>query len=241
MAVAMSSSWPRRSWPSRRMNRRSEIDLSWKVSAPESLTSPLEGSGLRKMNQAYAKYAGFQSVMGTTMRKGSRPTLSWLMTTAGRTLPISAPVDGSKSINQISPRVGCGGTVGLGLAAGAVPIEIILAVGVERGQLRVLVVFAGRDGGRAFKEDIPLLDGQSPDLGGRPPGYPCAKGRVVLRLGDEAGGLLAEDGVLNRWRPLLEGGGRPRCLGQPVQGCGIDPVDWMGLQGIQVLEDIRPA
>jgi hypothetical protein len=64
-------------------------------------------------------------VIGTTSRKGSRPTESRLITTAGRTFRISCPTAGSKSISQISPRFG----------VGAIDMKVFLAEGLKCGQL----------------------------------------------------------------------------------------------------------
>src|SRR5438105_5435471 len=55
------------------------------------------------MNQAKFAKVGFQSVTGTTILRGNRPTLSMLMTTAGLTFWISAPTAGSKRTFQTSP------------------------------------------------------------------------------------------------------------------------------------------
>src|SRR5947207_3413900 len=99
--------------------------------------------------------------MGTTMRSGSRPTVSRLITTAGRTLPISAPTGGSKFTNQTSPRFGCGRRPMGGLAAGTVAIKLILAEGVESGQIGVGAVFLGRNHRGRLQEDVALVDRQT--------------------------------------------------------------------------------
>src|SRR3982750_354239 len=97
--------------------------------------------------------------MGATIRRGRRPIASMLITTAGRIFWISAPTAGSKSISQISPRLG----------AGTLAMQVILAEGFEGGQFGVVpVVFLGPSGG-GFHDRIPLFLGKFPQFGRRPP------------------------------------------------------------------------
>src|SRR5687768_17067215 len=96
--------------------------------------------------------------MGTTNRSGSLPIVFMLTTTAGRIFWISAPIAGSKSISQISPRLG----------TGAVAMQVILAEGFEGGQRDVVpVVFLGPGGG-GLQDRIALLWRKLPQLGGSP-------------------------------------------------------------------------
>src|SRR5437016_4315646 len=92
------------------------------------------------------------------MRRGSRPTLSTLMTTAGRTLRISAPTAGSKSISHTSPRFG----------AGAFAMQVVLAESLEGGQFRPTAVFLFGLGGGGLQDGVALPGRQLAQLGGRP-------------------------------------------------------------------------
>ena len=53
------------------------------------------------VNQGSEAKDGCQSVIGTTIRSGKRPTALTLATTAGRSLRISAPTEGSNRTIQI--------------------------------------------------------------------------------------------------------------------------------------------
>src|SRR5438128_7956862 len=96
---------------------------------------------------------------GTTIRSSSRPTVSMLMTTAGRTFLISAPTEGSKSTSQISPRLG----------AGAVAIQIVLGKGFKGRQFRIVPVVVLCAGGGGMKNGVLLLPRQAAQLGRSPP------------------------------------------------------------------------
>src|SRR5437660_9803964 len=80
------------------------------------------------------------------------------MTTAGRTLRISAPTAGSKSINQTSPRFG----------VGTVDMEVILAEGFKGRQFRVVAVIFLSPGGGLRQDSVALLRRQFPQFGSRP-------------------------------------------------------------------------
>jgi hypothetical protein len=101
-------------------------------------------------NQGKKAYDGFQSVTGTTIRNGKRLIVSMLMTTAGRTFWISAPMAGSKSTSQISPRFG----------AGAFAIQVILAEGFKRRQVAIRSVLLLGSGGGGLHDGIALLGRQ---------------------------------------------------------------------------------
>src|SRR6185437_5246650 len=88
---------------------------------------------------------------------------SMLITTAGRTLRISAPTEGAKSTNHISPRLG----------AGAFAIQVILAKGFKRRQFGIGPVFFLRESSSGFQDGIPLLWRQLAQLG-RGPSFLCA-------------------------------------------------------------------
>src|SRR5262245_38099716 len=158
MAEATSSSCAAVTAPNRRTNRASDTDFVWKASAPESLLRPLLPSAGMRTNQGKLAYCGFQSVSGTTIRNGSRPIESRLITRAGRTFWISAPTDGSKSTSQTSPRLG----------VGAVDIQVPLAERLERGQGDVVAVLFFRGGGGRGEDGVPLLGRQATQLGRGP-------------------------------------------------------------------------
>lgn len=90
-------------FPSRFTNRFSEIERIWKQSAEEFLVSPfLELASILTI-QGATSYLWFQSVKGTIIFKGSLPKESSFTIMAGRVFFISAPIVGSRLINQISP------------------------------------------------------------------------------------------------------------------------------------------
>src|SRR6185437_12785722 len=117
-----------------------------------------DGCAVNSTNQGNATYRSCQSVTGTTIRSGSFPMLSMLMTTAGRILRISPPTEGSKLTSQISPRLG----------VGTVAMKIILPKCVEVSQ--VIVVYVNLFGtGRGGAQDCVALGlGKSPKLLGSP-------------------------------------------------------------------------
>src|SRR5438477_6973044 len=86
-----------------------------------------------------------------TIWRGRRPIPATVITTAGRTLRISAPTEGSKSTCQISPRLG----------VGAVDIEVILAKSFKGGQLRIVPVFLLQPGRLLGEDCLALFDRQS--------------------------------------------------------------------------------
>src|SRR5271166_2567976 len=103
-------------------NRVSDTDFTWNASAPEFFERPFSDAAGRKTNQERFPKSLFQSVTGTTIRRGRRPPMaSRLTTTAGRTLRIAAPAEGSKRTSQTSPLFG----------VGTVAMEVLLAASLE--------------------------------------------------------------------------------------------------------------
>src|SRR4051812_11208160 len=90
------------------------------------------------------------------MRRGNLPIESRLITRAGRSLRISAPVAGSKLTNQISPR--------LTLSGGAVAMEVCFAERLKVGQCcigRIVVLGEARG---SSKYSVALLRRQCTKL-----------------------------------------------------------------------------
>src|SRR5437879_4700028 len=83
---------------------------------------------------------------------------STLITRAGLTFWISAPVEGPKSTSQTSPRLG----------VGAVDIQVPLAERLERGQGGVVAVLFGGKSGGGGKDRVALVRGQAAQLGSAP-------------------------------------------------------------------------
>jgi hypothetical protein len=81
-----------------------------------------------------------------------------LTTTAGRTLRISAPTDGSKETVQISPLRG----------GRAFTIQIFLPKGLEVGQFRLIAVHSFRQSRRRLLDGIALRRGQLAEFRRRP-------------------------------------------------------------------------
>src|SRR5205085_4694979 len=109
-------------------------------------------------NQGNAPKAACQSVRGTTIRNGRRPTVSTLITTAGRSLRISAPTEGSKRTTQISP-LWC---------RRAFPMKVFLLKGLEIRKLWIGSVHLFCQGRSLFQDGIALGRRKSPQLRRRP-------------------------------------------------------------------------
>src|SRR5208337_5372361 len=108
IAAAISSIWAPVTSPSFRTNRVSGTDFTWNASAPESFERPFSDAAGRQTNQERFPKSLFQSVTGTTIRRGRRQMAYRLTTTAGRTLRISAPAEGSNRTSQTSLLFGVG-------------------------------------------------------------------------------------------------------------------------------------
>jgi hypothetical protein len=106
MAVTMALSSPAARIPNLATQRLKATDFTRNASAPESLINPLCGVTGSRTNQGSPLYAGFQSVTGTTIRRGRRPISGTLTTTAGRTFWISAPMDGRIGRSRLHPASG---------------------------------------------------------------------------------------------------------------------------------------
>src|SRR5207237_531507 len=107
-------------------------------------------------NHGCDEYCDFQSVIGTTSRKGKGPTEFTLTTSAGRSSRISAPTAGSKSARRISLRAG----------VGAVGMEVFRPECLEIRQARVVLVIT-RGGIRRGRQDrVTLVGGKLTELCG---------------------------------------------------------------------------
>src|SRR4051794_28331794 len=102
-------------------------------------------------NHGNAAKVGCQSVSGTTILSGKRPTESRLTMTAGLSLRISAPMEGSNRTIQISPRCG----------RGAVAMQVVLAERFEVREARLAsIVTLGQC--RRTCQNIVSLSGRQP-------------------------------------------------------------------------------
>jgi len=88
--------------PSLFTNLSCDTERTWKQSAEESFVSPFLLLGSILIIQGAISYRSFQSVIGTIIFKGSFPNELSFTIIAGRIFLISAPIVGSRLINQTS-------------------------------------------------------------------------------------------------------------------------------------------